>query len=114
MFVAAEAEAFAANSGCLCLETSAKDAVNIGRLFTMISKFYHIVCYWWILFLITAEAEAATEVIRWLGGVTHRRPEFETLYATVVWSWCQSVSVIFVNKNENCQKRKNNELVNAN
>jgi len=33
----AEAEAFAANHGCLCVETSAKDAVNVGQLFTMIS-----------------------------------------------------------------------------
>jgi len=40
MFVFLEAEAFAANHGCLCLETSAKDAVNIGQLFTMISMCY--------------------------------------------------------------------------
>jgi len=37
MVVAAEAEAFAANESCLCLETSAKDAVNIDQLFTIIS-----------------------------------------------------------------------------
>jgi len=37
----AESEAFAANNGCLCLETSAKDSVNVGRLFTMISTFFN-------------------------------------------------------------------------
>jgi len=45
MFVAAEAEAFAANHGCLCIETSAKDAVNIGQLFTMISMCSRLISY---------------------------------------------------------------------
>jgi len=50
MAVAAEAEAFAANHGCLCVETSAKDAVNIGQLFMMISMLscvyiFSLICY---------------------------------------------------------------------
>ena len=44
MFVAAEAEAFAANNACLYLETSAKESTNIAQLFTMISTFCHVVC----------------------------------------------------------------------
>jgi len=44
MFVA-EAEAFAANHGCLYIETSAKDAVNVGQLFIMISTCSHLISY---------------------------------------------------------------------
>jgi len=39
MFDVTEAEAFTANHGCLYIETSAKDAVNVGQLFTVISMF---------------------------------------------------------------------------
>ena len=59
---AAEAEAFAANHGCLCLETSAKDAVNISHLFTLISTFFLSVFYWYTVSEVFSDISNAVDL----------------------------------------------------